>query len=241
MLGREGVRVFLGRVCEELLPVGDSLVSGSGRGGPVALVLVLDTAARPVRIVGVQVPGDGGRFRRDVERNFPAEVRRGMRGGSEEQARRVEAMREANRAAARGSGGTVGAEEGDRPDKGCRGALSRWRCWPTRYQRGRGCGCVKGWRGGDEGGGWRYRRWVGRRCEPMSGLRVTSMSDRFGARFADPLKPGRPVHYWPNTHRSPILKCQIDALLHRAMLICSQGAVVCLSGSDRPDFDALLQ
>ena len=101
VLGREGARVFLGTVCEELVPVGDSLVVGSGRGGPVALVV--DTGAGAVRIVGVQVPGDGALYRGDVGRIFPAEVRRGMRVGAEEQARRVGAMREANRAA-RGGG-----------------------------------------------------------------------------------------------------------------------------------------
>jgi hypothetical protein len=100
VLGREGVRVFLGTVCEELVPEGDSLVSGSGRGGPVALVV--DTAARPVRIAGVQVPGDGGLYRRDVERIFPPEVRRRISGSHRRSTRRrVGAMRAANRAAAR--------------------------------------------------------------------------------------------------------------------------------------------
>lgn len=100
LLGREGARVFLGTVCEELLPGADSLVAGSGGGGPVALVL--DTAASPVRLVGLQVPGDGGRFSRDVEAIFPRAVRRRLRE-AEGDARRVDALREAVRAEARRS------------------------------------------------------------------------------------------------------------------------------------------
>lgn len=99
VLGRAGDRVFLGTVCEELLPEGDSLGSGSGRGGPVALVV--DTAARPARITGHLVPGDGGLYRRDVERIFPPEVRRRIDGRTEEHAERVAAMRRAVREAAR--------------------------------------------------------------------------------------------------------------------------------------------
>lgn len=98
VLGQERARVHLWALCEELVPAAGSLESGSGVGGPVALLL--DTLARPARIAGHRVPRDGGRHARDVEEIFPAAVRRRMSAGTGEHNRRAEMLQRANRDAA---------------------------------------------------------------------------------------------------------------------------------------------
>jgi hypothetical protein len=99
ILGEEGNRVFLATFCEELVQGVDSLESGSGSGGPVALVL--DTTGSPVRIVEHQVPGDGNRYARDIGRIFPEPMQRRILERTDEHNRTVAALRAGNRDAGR--------------------------------------------------------------------------------------------------------------------------------------------
>jgi len=67
-------RIFLQTLCLEIVAEGDSLVVGSGRGGPVALRLA--RAGDSVRIASHEVPEDGGGYTASVERIFPEDVAR---------------------------------------------------------------------------------------------------------------------------------------------------------------------
>lgn len=98
VLGQEADRIYLETVCEELIAVADSLEAGSGRGGPVALVV--DIIAQQVRVVQNRVPGDGNRYARDIREIFPAHVQRLIFAHTAEHSRQVDAMRRANREAA---------------------------------------------------------------------------------------------------------------------------------------------
>lgn len=89
LLGTQGERVFLETACEEFLVGPDSLESGSG--GRIPVALVLDTR-NGVHIIGHDVPGDGGAYRPDVERIFPAAIARRILDG-----RPAAELREANR------------------------------------------------------------------------------------------------------------------------------------------------
>jgi hypothetical protein len=71
-LGVDADRVFLNTLCLELVDAGDSLVTGSGRGGPIALKVVVDSTL--VRVVTHETPEDGNRYRSSVRRIFPAAV-----------------------------------------------------------------------------------------------------------------------------------------------------------------------
>lgn len=97
-LGREGNRVFLATMCEEFVQRADSLESGSGRGGPVALVL--DTLAEPIRILAHHAPGDGDRYLRDIREIFPEPIQRRILTGAAEHDLRAVALRAANYGAA---------------------------------------------------------------------------------------------------------------------------------------------
>jgi hypothetical protein len=71
-LGNDADRVFVNTACMEFVRAGDTLATGSGRGGPVALrvAIVGDSAA----IVGHEVSQDGGGYSESVRRIFPEEV-----------------------------------------------------------------------------------------------------------------------------------------------------------------------
>jgi hypothetical protein len=71
-LGQEGDRLFINTLCLELVRDGDTLASGSGRGGPVALRVA--PAGDSVRVVEHEVPADGGEHAASVRRIFPAAV-----------------------------------------------------------------------------------------------------------------------------------------------------------------------
>ena len=87
-LGVERDRVFLTTLCLELVDAGDSLVTGSGRGMPIALKIVIDS--NTVRVVSHQAPEDGNRYLPSVRRIFPpAIVDRIIEPGSEHNARVV--------------------------------------------------------------------------------------------------------------------------------------------------------
>lgn len=109
VLGQEGDRVYLATACEEFVLVADSLESGSGRGGPVALVV--DTLSRPIRVVRHRVPGDGNRYARDIREIFPREVQRHVLARSVEQTRQMGELRLANREAAAAHLSTGGNRE----------------------------------------------------------------------------------------------------------------------------------
>jgi hypothetical protein len=94
ILGQEGDRVFLASVCEEFIQATDSLESGSGSRGPVALVL--DTTGTRMRIVEHQVPGDGNWYAPDIGRIFPEPVQRRILERTDEHNRRTAALRAEN-------------------------------------------------------------------------------------------------------------------------------------------------
>ena len=71
-LGVERDRVFLSTLCLELVDAGDSLATGSGRGGPVALRIALDS--NTVRVAAHEVPEDGNRYLPSVRRIFPPAI-----------------------------------------------------------------------------------------------------------------------------------------------------------------------
>lgn len=71
-LGQEGDRVFVETLCLELVPEGDSVTTGSGRGGPVALRVA--AAGDSLAIVGHEVPLDGGGQAASIRRIFPPAV-----------------------------------------------------------------------------------------------------------------------------------------------------------------------
>jgi hypothetical protein len=71
-LGVDGERVFLQTLCLELVDAGDSLATGSGRGGPIALTVAVDSTL--VRVVAHETPEDGNRYRPSVRRIFPSAI-----------------------------------------------------------------------------------------------------------------------------------------------------------------------
>jgi hypothetical protein len=85
-LGVERDRVFLTTLCLELVDAGDSLVTGSGRGMPIALKIAIDS--NTIRVVSHQAPEDGNRYLPSVRRIFPpAIVDRIIEPGPEHNAR----------------------------------------------------------------------------------------------------------------------------------------------------------
>ena len=71
-LGVAQDRVFLNTLCLEIVDAGDSLGTGSGRGGPVALKTTVD--ANSVSVVSHEVPADGNRYEPSVRRIFPEPI-----------------------------------------------------------------------------------------------------------------------------------------------------------------------
>ena len=71
-LGQEDDRVFVETLCLELVAEGDSVTTGSGRGGPVALRVA--AAGDSLAIVGHEVPQDGGGHAASIRRIFPPAV-----------------------------------------------------------------------------------------------------------------------------------------------------------------------
>jgi hypothetical protein len=85
-LGVERDRVFLTTLCLELVDAGDSLATGSGRGGPLALRIATDS--NTVRVASHEAPEDGNRHLPSIRRIFPPViVDRITDGGSEHNAR----------------------------------------------------------------------------------------------------------------------------------------------------------
>ncbi len=71
-LGVEQDRVFVNTLCLELIDAGDSLVTGSGRGGPIALKTVVEDNS--VRVASHEVPEDGNRYTPSIRRIFPRAI-----------------------------------------------------------------------------------------------------------------------------------------------------------------------
>ena len=71
-LGVEKDRVFLNTLCLELVDAGDSLITGSGRAGPIALRIALDS--NTARIAAHEVPQDGNRYGPSIRRIFPPAI-----------------------------------------------------------------------------------------------------------------------------------------------------------------------
>lgn len=71
-LGVERDRVFLTTLCLELVDAGDSLATGSGRGGPLALRIATDSNA--VRVASHEAPEDGNRHLPSIRRIFPPAI-----------------------------------------------------------------------------------------------------------------------------------------------------------------------
>jgi hypothetical protein len=71
-LGVEGARVFLSTLCLELVRDADSLATGSGRGGPVALRLA--ATGDSMRVVSHEATEDGNRYAPSVRRIFPPAI-----------------------------------------------------------------------------------------------------------------------------------------------------------------------
>ncbi len=71
-LGVDGDRLFVSTLCLELFRDGDSLATGSGRGGPVALRVAAEGDS--VRVVSHEVPMDGGGHAESIRRIFPPGV-----------------------------------------------------------------------------------------------------------------------------------------------------------------------
>jgi hypothetical protein len=71
-LGVAEDRVFLETLCLELVDTGDSLATGSGRGGPIALRIAVDENA--IRVASHEVPQDGNRYGPSVRRIFPPRI-----------------------------------------------------------------------------------------------------------------------------------------------------------------------
>ena len=66
------VRVYVSTLCLELVRDADSLASGSGRGGPAAVTVILEGDS--LQLADVEVPPDGGGHAAGVRRIFPAAI-----------------------------------------------------------------------------------------------------------------------------------------------------------------------
>jgi hypothetical protein len=64
--------VFLETLCLEFVRQGDSLVEGSGRGGPVVVTVL--AGRNELRLDSVVVPPDGGGYAAGVRRLFPSSI-----------------------------------------------------------------------------------------------------------------------------------------------------------------------
>jgi hypothetical protein len=85
-LGVEQDRVFLNTLCLEFVDAGDSLVTGAGRGMPLALRITVDS--HTVRVASHEAPEDGDRYLPSLRRIFPpAIVERITEQGAEHNAR----------------------------------------------------------------------------------------------------------------------------------------------------------
>jgi hypothetical protein len=71
-LGQAGDSLFIDTLCLEIVWDGDSLSVGSGRGGPLAVVVQADGDSVGIR--SHATPGDGGAYAESVRRIFPAEI-----------------------------------------------------------------------------------------------------------------------------------------------------------------------
>src|SRR5215204_6485967 len=71
-LGQDSTLVYVNSLCLELVSQDDSVVTGSGRGGPVALLV--GVTGDSVRVESHQVPTDGGGYLTSVRRIFPARI-----------------------------------------------------------------------------------------------------------------------------------------------------------------------
>ncbi len=71
-LGVEQDRVFLNTLCLELIDAGDSLVTGAGRGMPLALRIAVDS--HTVRVASHEAPEDGDRYLPSLRRIFPPAI-----------------------------------------------------------------------------------------------------------------------------------------------------------------------
>ena len=71
-LGIEQDRVFLNTLCLEFVDAGDSLVTGAGRGMPLALRIAVDS--HTVRVASHEAPEDGDRYLPSLRRIFPPAI-----------------------------------------------------------------------------------------------------------------------------------------------------------------------
>ena len=71
-LGVEQDRVFLNTLCLEFVDAGDSLVTGAGRGMPLALRIAVDS--HTVRVASHEAPEDGDRYLPSLRRIFPPAI-----------------------------------------------------------------------------------------------------------------------------------------------------------------------
>jgi len=71
-LGQDSTLVYVNSLCLELVSEDDSIVTGSGGGGPVALRVGIEGDS--VRVRSHQVPVDGGGYLPSVQRIFPARI-----------------------------------------------------------------------------------------------------------------------------------------------------------------------
>lgn len=86
-LGVDGDRVFLHTLCLELVDAGDSLATGSGRGGPIALRIALDSSTVYVR--SHEAPDDGDRYLPSIRRIFPPAIADRITGAGREHNARI--------------------------------------------------------------------------------------------------------------------------------------------------------
>ena len=66
------VRLYVSTLCLEFVRDADSLASGSGRGGPAAVTVILEGDS--LRLADVEVPPDGGGHAAGVRRIFPPAI-----------------------------------------------------------------------------------------------------------------------------------------------------------------------